>query len=55
MPGLTRRELEIGYGVDIEALSTERESELTRPTYSHYASSRPYRIADGNNKEEVQP
>lgn len=37
------RELEIGYGADIEALSTERESKPTRPTCSHYASSRPYR------------
>jgi len=40
--GLTRRELEIGYGADIETLSTERESKLLRPTCSHYASSRPY-------------
>ena len=42
MLSLTRRELEIGYGVDTEALSTERGSKLTRPTCSHYASSRPY-------------
>ena len=40
--GSRRRELEIGYGADIEALSTERESKPTRPTCSHYASSRPY-------------
>jgi len=29
--GLTRRELEIGYGADIEALPTERGSKLTSP------------------------
>jgi len=49
---LTRRELEIGYGVDTEALSTERGSKLTRPTCSHYASSRPYLRGPGG---EIPP
>ena len=48
--GSRRRELEIGYGADIEALSTERESKPTRPTCSHYASSRPY-----HHHRSVQP
>ena len=42
MHGSRWRDLEIGYGANIETLSTERESKPTRPTCSHYASSRPY-------------
>ena len=53
MHGSRRRELEIGYGADIEALSTERESKPTRPTCSHYASSRPYLDLLANTQQET--
>jgi len=39
----------------IEALSTERESKLSRPTCSHYASSRPYRRKLAKSSKSYSP